>query len=129
MTINEVRALANKGAKVAHCPVSNMKLATGGVAPLPEMFDNGVVVGLGTDGSSSNNGLDMFCEMKTCALLHKAHRWDATVLPAQKVLDMATIDGARALRMDNEIGSIEIGKKADLAIHLLSPRLDCLLFS
>ncbi len=116
VTINEVRALANKGAKVAHCPVSNMKLATGGVAPLPEMFNNDIIVGLGTDGSSSNNGLDMFCEMKTCALLHKAHRWDATVLPAQKVLDMATIDGAKALRMDKEIGSIEIGKKADLAI-------------
>ncbi|MCK4757090.1 MAG: amidohydrolase family protein [Thermoplasmata archaeon] len=116
VTINEVRAIAQKGARVAHCPVSNMKLATGGVAPLPEMFDNNVIVGLGTDGSSSNNGLDMFGEMKTCALLHKAHRWDATVLPAQKVLDMATIDGARALKMDLELGSIEAGKKADLAI-------------
>ncbi len=124
VTINEIREMAHAGTKVAHCPVSNMKLATGGVAPLPEMFENDIVVGLGTDGSSSNNSLDMWGEMKTCALLHKSHRWDATVLPAQKVLDMATIDGARALGMGDELGSLEAGKLADITIiDLNAPNL------
>ena len=93
-----------------------MKLASGGVAPLPEMFDRGIAVGLGTDGASSNNTLDMFETMKVCALLHKAHRWDPTVLNAQKVLDLATIGGARALGVEREIGSIEIGKRADIIL-------------
>ncbi len=124
VTINEIKAMARAGTRVAHCPVSNMKLATGGVAPLPEMFENSIVVGLGTDGSSSNNSLDMWGEMKTTALLHKAHRWDATVLPAQKVLDMATINGATALGMEAELGSLEVGKQADMAIiDLNAPNL------
>ena len=116
VTINEVRALARNRVAVAHCPVSNMKLASGGVAPLPEMFREGVTVGLGTDSPISNNALDLFGEMKVCALLHKATRWDASVVPAQTVLDLATIDGARALGKDREIGSIEVGKRADLAV-------------
>lgn len=116
LTKNEVGLLAKAGASVAHCPVSNMKLATGGVAPLPEMFDAGIVVGLGTDGASSNNTLDMFETMKVCALLHKAHRWDPTVLNAQKVLDLSTIDGARALGAGREIGSIEVGKRGDIVL-------------
>jgi 5-methylthioadenosine/S-adenosylhomocysteine deaminase len=116
LTINEVRTLAKRGVAVVHCPVSNMKLASGGVAPLPEMFREGVTVGLGTDSPISNNALDLFGEMKVCALLHKATRWDASVLPAQTVLDLATIDGARALGKDREIGSIEVGKRADLAV-------------
>lgn len=124
LTVNEINVLAGSGSKLAHCPVSNMKLATGGVAPLPEMFAAGMTVGLGTDGCSSNNSLDMFGEMKQCALLHKAHRWDATVLPAQKVLDMATIDGAISLGMANELGSIETGKLADLVIiNLKTPNM------
>ncbi len=101
---------------MAHCPVSNMKLASGGVAPLPEMFEVGLPVGLGTDGAASNNSLDMFDTMKICALLHKAHRWDPTILDAQKVLDLATIDGARALSAEHEIGSIEAGKRADIIL-------------
>ncbi len=116
LTINEVRALAAAGTKVSTCPCSNMKLATGGVAPLPEMFQNGVTVSIGTDGSTTNNSLDLFGEMKTLSLLQKANRWDPTVLPAQKVLDLATIEAARAVRMDHLIGSIEVGKKADLVI-------------
>ncbi len=119
LTINEVRALAKAGVGVAHCPTSNMKLASGGVAPLPEMFAEGVPVSLGTDGCSSNNGLDMFLEMKFASLLHKAHRWDSEVLPAQKCLDMATIDAARCLGAEKDLGSIEPGKKADLVV------LDC----
>ena len=116
VTINEVRALARNRVAVAHCPVSNMKLASGGVAPLPEMFREGLAVGLGTDSPVSNNALDPFGEMKACALLHKATRWDASVLPAQKVLDLATIDAARTIGMERELGSIEVGKRADLAV-------------
>ena len=116
LTMNEVKVLAKAGVAVAHCPTSNMKLAGGGVAPVPEMHEHGVAVGLGTDGCSSNNSLDMFLEMKFASLLQKSSRWDATVLPAQKVLDMATIAGARCLGADKQLGSIEPGKKADIVI-------------
>ena len=116
LTKSEVSLLSKSGVSVTHCPVSNMKLASGGVAPLPEMFDAGIAVSLGTDGAASNNTLDMFETMKVCALLHKAHRWDPTVLNAQKVLDLATIEGARALGMEREIGSIEVGKRADIIL-------------
>ena len=116
LTKNEIKLLADAQVKVAHCPVSNMKLASGGVAPLPEMFEAGIPVGLGTDGAASNNSLDMFETMKVCALLHKASRWDPTILAAQKVLDLATIEGATALGADHEIGSIEVGKKADIIL-------------
>ncbi|MGA8905925.1 MAG: amidohydrolase [Candidatus Bathyarchaeia archaeon] len=116
LTKSEVALLAKSGAAVAHCPVSNMKLASGGVAPLPEMFEAGVPVGLGTDGAASNNSLDMFETMKVCALLHKAHRWDPTVLNAQTVLDLATIQGAKALGVEREIGSLEPGKRADIIL-------------
>lgn len=93
-----------------------MKLATGGVAPIPEMIDAGMTVSLGTDGSTTNNSLDLFGEMKFVSLLQKSSRWDPTVLPAQQVLDFTTINAAKALRMDSEIGSIEAGKKADIII-------------
>ena len=125
LTKSEVTILAKAGVSVAHCPVSNMKLASGGVAPLPEMFEAGIVVGLGTDGAASNNSLDMFETMKICALLQKAHRWDATVLDAQKTLDLATIEGARALGLQADIGSIEVGKKADIImLDMQSPNLN-----
>jgi len=116
LTKSEIRLLGKAGVSVAHCPVSNMKIATGGVAALPEMFEEGLAVGLGTDSASSNNTLDMFETMKVCALLQKAHRWDPTVLNAQKALDLATIDGARALGVQKEIGSIEAGKRADIIL-------------
>jgi len=116
VTINEVRTLANRGVAVAHCPVSNMKLASGGVAPVPEMRDAGLAVGLGTDSPISNNGLDLFSDMKVCALLHKATRWDASLMPAQAVLDLATIGAAKVLGVDRELGSVEVGKRADLAV-------------
>jgi len=113
---NEISILAERDVKVSHCPVSNMKLASGGVAPVPEMLENGVTVSIGTDGAASNNSLDMFESMKICALVHRAHRWDATILPAQQVLDLATIQAAKALGISDKIGSIEGGKHADLII-------------
>jgi 5-methylthioadenosine/S-adenosylhomocysteine deaminase len=116
LTLNEVRTLAHRGVSVAHCPVSNMKLASGGVAPVPEMMDAGMPVALGTDSALSNNSADLFGEMKTASLLHKATRWDARVLPAQRVLDMVTIEAARALGVSSSLGSIEVGKRADLAV-------------
>jgi len=124
LTGNEVKALGRSGTKVAHCPVSNMKLAVGAAAPLPEMSENRVCVGLGTDGAASNNTLNMFETMKFCALLHKHSRWDPTALPAQATLDLATIDGARVLGMDGQIGSVEVGKSADLIlVDTRSPNL------
>jgi 5-methylthioadenosine/S-adenosylhomocysteine deaminase len=116
LTLNEVRTLARHGVSVAHCPTSNMKLASGGVAPLPEMFQEGLTVSLGTDSPISNNGMDLFIEMKIASVLQKSSRWDARVLPAQKALDLATIDAARALGVEREIGSVEVGKRADLAV-------------
>ncbi len=116
LTLNEVRALARAGASVTHCPVSNMKLASGGVAPVPEMREAGMPVALGTDSALSNNSADLFGEMKTAALLHKATRWDARAIPAQVALDMVTIDAARALGVGAQLGSIEVGTLADLAV-------------
>lgn len=101
--------------KVSHNPESNMKLASG-VAPIPDLLDINVCTGLGTDGCSSNNNLDMFGEMDTAAKLHKVFTGDPTVMDAAKVLKMATIDGARALGLDAVTGSIEPGKKADIII-------------
>lgn len=112
----EISLLGRSSTKVAHCPVSNMKLAVGGVAPLPELLQSHVCVGLGTDGAASNNTLSMFETMKFCALLHKHTRSDATVLPAQMALDLATIEGARVLGMEGKIGSIEAGKRADMIL-------------
>ena len=116
LTINEVRALAKAKASIASCPVSNMKLATGGVAPIPEMLAEGVNVSLGTDGSTTNNSLDMLGEMKTLALLQKSNRWDPTVVGAQQALDFATRNGARAIGLGEALGSIEPGKTADIII-------------
>ena len=116
ITKGEVKEIAEANASVSHNPVSNMKLATGGYTPLPELLKENVSVGLGTDGAASNNTLDMFETMKFAALIHKHHRWDPCVAPAQTVLDMATIMGAKALHIDNEIGSIEKGKRADIIV-------------
>jgi 5-methylthioadenosine/S-adenosylhomocysteine deaminase len=92
-----------------------MKLAAG-VSPVVELRAAGIAVGLGTDGAASNNDLDMFEEMDTAAKLHKLTRRDPTALPAQTALEMATIEGARAIHMEKRIGSLETGKLADLII-------------
>lgn len=111
----DIEIIASRGAGVAHSPESNMKLASG-TAPVPEFIKAGIPVGLGTDGCASNNNLDMFGEMDTAAKLHKAAASDPTVMNAEQVLRMATIEGARALGLDRLIGSVEPGKAADLII-------------
>lgn len=111
---NEMEILARTGTNVAHCPSSNLKLGSG-FARIPEMIERGIPVSLGADGAPCNNRLDMFTEMRTAALIQKALH-GAETLPALTVLRMATIDGARALGLEGEIGSIEVGKRADLML-------------
>ena len=110
----ETALLAGRGTHVAHCPSSNMKLGSG-VAPVSEMLAAGVSVSLGADGAPCNNRLDMFTEMRSAALLQKVGR-GAEALPAERVLRMATIDGARALGLAGEVGSLEVGKRADVIV-------------
>lgn len=105
--------LNERGVNVSHNPVSNMKLASG-IAPVPKMLARGVNISLGTDGCASNNNLNMFEEMKTAALLHKVDTSDPTVLPAQQVLEMATINGARAMGISS--GMLKVGCMADVII-------------
>ncbi len=105
--------LNERGVNVSHNPVSNMKLASG-IAPVPKMLARGVNISLGTDGCASNNNLNMFEEMKTAALLHKVDTSDPTVLPAQQVLEMATINGARAMGINS--GMLKVGCMADVII-------------
>ncbi len=111
----EIRLISKYNVKVVHCPECNMKLASG-IAPVSEMLKEGICVCLGTDGCASNNNLDLLCEMDTCAKLHKIRKMDPTEMPAKEVLKMATIYGAKALGLDHVIGSIEVGKKADIII-------------
>jgi len=112
---NDIKILAENGVKVIHNPESNMKLASG-IAPIPDMLAENVIVGLGTDGCASNNNLDLFAEMDMAAKLHKVNTMDATVMDALTVLRMATIEGARALGISEITGSFEKGKKADIII-------------
>lgn len=112
---SEITKMAEHGVKVVHNPESNMKLASG-IAPIPELIKQGVTVGLGTDGCASNNNLDLFSEMDTAAKLHKVHAMDPTAVDAVTVLRMATIEGARALGLQDITGSLEIGKKADVIV-------------
>ncbi|MBN2885144.1 MAG: TRZ/ATZ family hydrolase [Chromatiaceae bacterium] len=117
----EIARLAETGAHVVHCPESNLKLASG-FCPLAQLLDAGVNVALGTDGAASNNDLDLLGEMRTAALLGKGVAHSASAVPASAALRMATINGARALGLDHEIGSLEPGKAADLvALDLRAP--------
>lgn len=115
LTEEDWQVLAKKGASIAHCPSSNMKLASG-TASVPEMMRAGVNVALGCDGGPSNNCYDMIREMKTASLLQKVRLLDPLVTDAETVLEMATINGAIALGLQKEIGSIEVGKKADIIL-------------
>ena len=115
MTSEEIDIYKNRGVGSAHCPTSNMKLASG-IALIPEMLRKDVAVGLGTDGAASNNDLNMWEEMDLAAKLHKISSNDPKTLPAEQAFEMATIRGARALHLDKITGSLEPGKRADIAI-------------
>lgn len=110
---DEIMQLAAAGVHIGHCPESNLKLASG-FCPVAALQQAGVNVALGTDGAASNNDLDMFGELRTAALLAKAVAQDAAALPAQRALRMATLDGARALGLEAQIGSLTVGKAADV---------------
>jgi len=112
---DEIDLYKKYGVGAAHCPTSNMKLASG-VAPIPEMLAKDVAVGLGTDGAASNNDLNMWEEIDLAAKLHKLYSNDPKTLPAEQAFEMATIRGARALHLDKITGSLEAGKRADIAI-------------
>jgi 5-methylthioadenosine/S-adenosylhomocysteine deaminase len=111
----DIKIMARRSVGVAHCPQSNMKLASG-VAPVPRLLKAGVAVGLGTDGAASNNVLNIWEEIDTAAKLHKLVAKDPSVLNAHEALELATIGGARAIHSDKEIGSLEVGKLADLIV-------------
>ena len=113
LTSDEISLFAESGAHIIHCPESNLKLASG-FCPVSKCLDAGINVALGTDGAASNNDLDMLGEMRTAALLAKAVAQDASSLPAMTALRMATINGAKALGLEQEIGSLAIGKSADI---------------
>ncbi|HYX41107.1 MAG TPA: amidohydrolase family protein, partial [Pyrinomonadaceae bacterium] len=123
----ELTILARTGTHVLHCPSSNLKLGSG-IAPIAEMLERGISVSLGADGAPCTNRLDMFTEVRTAALLQKVQS-GADALPARRVLRLATVAGARALGLQAEIGSLEVGKRADITIlnlerlHLM-PRPD-----
>jgi len=120
LTDDEIARFAESGAHIVHCPESNLKLASG-FCPIAKCIAAGINVALGTDGAASNNDLDMFGEMRTAALLGKAVAGDASAIPAMTALRMATINGAKALGLDHETGSLSIGKAADVIAVDLSP--------
>src|SRR5262249_37183035 len=108
-----IALFASQGCHLVHCPASNMKLGSG-IAPVAALHAAGVNVALGTDGAASNNRLDLFSEMRFASMLAKAVTHDPSVLTAEQALSAATLAGARALGLDNDIGSLAIGKEADL---------------
>ena len=112
---DEIEIIKKHNVKVSHNPCSNMKLASG-VAPISKLIENDVCVSIGTDGASSNNNLDLIEELKTASLLQKVSTLDPKVLSSDESIEMATIKGAEALGLDSEIGSVEVGKKADLIL-------------
>lgn len=111
----EISLLAKREVKIAHCPESNMKLGSG-IAAIAAMQKKGIAVGIGTDGCASNNNLDLFLEMDTAAKLAKVANFDPTIIDARAVLSMATTEGAKVIGLENNIGTIEEGKKADIII-------------
>lgn len=120
---SDIRRVARTKSNVAHCPSSNLKLASG-IPKVPEMIEAGVNIGLGCDGAPCNNSYDMIREMKLAAVIQKARLLDPRVMPATSVLEMATINGARAMGIQSEVGSIEVGKRADLVlVDLKKPHL------
>lgn len=115
LTEEEMDILAKYDVKVSHNIISNLKLASG-IAPVPRMIEKGITVSLGTDSSASNNNLDLFEELKLVAILHKGVEYNSTVIPADTALKLATINGAKAIWLEEQIGSLEVGKEADFII-------------
>ena len=115
ITEEDIEILKDENVYISHCPISNLKLGCG-IAPITKMIENGICVSLGTDGQGSGSNLDMFETMKFTALLQKGINEDPKILPAYEVIKMATINGAKALGLENNIGTIEEGKKADIII-------------
>ena len=115
VTPDDIKIMAAKNVRVAHNPQSNLKLASG-IAPVPEMLAAGLIVGLGTDGTSSNNNLDMLEEARLTAMLHKNNQSDPLVIPAKQALNLATRQGALALGL-SDVGEIKVGQKADLVLY------------
>ncbi|MTI70393.1 MAG: 5'-deoxyadenosine deaminase [Firmicutes bacterium] len=111
----EMKILADTGTKVSHCPNSNLKLASG-IAKVPELLELNANVSIGADGAPCNNNLDMFEEMRSAALIQKARLHNPTTMPAEKVFELATLGGAKAMCMEDKLGSIEEGKIADMAV-------------
>lgn len=121
LTNEEIERIAKQDIYIAHCPVSNLKLGCG-IAPITKMQEENICISLGTDGQGSGSNLDMFETMKYTALLQKGYLENPTLMPAYEVLKMATINGAKTLNLENQIGSIEEGKLADIIIlNLDSP--------
>ena len=119
----DIQRVAKTMSNVAHCPSSNLKLASG-IPRVPEMINAGVNIGLGCDGAPCNNSYDMIREMKLAAVIQKARLLDPRTMPATSVLEMATMGGARAMGIQSEVGSIEVGKRADVVlIDLKKPHL------
>ena len=115
LTESDIAILKENNVGIAHNPSSNLKLASG-IANIPKYLQAGLNVGIGTDGCSSNNTLNMFKEMTICSFVQKVNAMDPTVLPAEEILKLGTIGGAKAMRWDDEIGTLEVGKKADLIL-------------
>ena len=122
LTNEEIEKIAKQDIYIAHCPVSNLKLGCG-IAPITKMQEENICISLGTDGQGSGSNLDMFETMKYTALLQKGYLENPTLMPAYEVLKMATINGAKTLNLENQIGSIEEGKLADIIIFNLDSPL------
>jgi cytosine/adenosine deaminase-related metal-dependent hydrolase len=123
LTRDDMRIIRKYSSSVVHCPASNLKLASG-FCPVPELFEEGINVALGTDAATCDNAHDMFDAMRLAAIVHKGRTLDPMAVPAESVIEMATINGARAIGLEDQIGSLEAGKKADIiTIDMRSPRL------
>ncbi len=123
-TDEEIELMAKRNVKVSHCPESNLKLASG-IAPIPKMLEAGICVSIGTDGTASNDDLDIIGEISTAAKLHKGYNLNPTVVNSKEALLMATREGAKAIKQYDKIGSLEIGKKADITlIDITQPHLN-----
>lgn len=123
LTDAEIELFHKYGGQIAHCPTSNLKLASG-IAPIQKLLQQGINIGIGTDGAASNNRLDMFAEMRLAALLAKGYSQNAEAVPAHQALRMATLNGARAMGLDHITGSLASGKAADItAVNFSSSSL------